>query len=60
MAYYDRPDPLKLFRDHCQYCRRLINIAISEGFTEEQAVELIKIKELKSIGVNLDAISYLG
>ena len=58
MAYYDRPDPLKLFRDHCQYCRQLINIAISEGFTEEQAVELIKINELKSIGVSLDAISY--
>lgn len=58
MAYYNRPDPLKLFRDHCRYCRQMINIAMSEGFTEEQAIELIKINELKSIGVSLDAISY--
>lgn len=58
MAYrYNRPDPTKLFHDSCRHYRMLINIAVSEGFTEEQAIELIKINELEGINDSLGVIA---
>lgn len=61
MAYgYSRPDPKKLFRDSCQYYRVLVNIAVSEGFTEEQAIELIKINELEDIKDSISVMADRG
>ena len=58
MAYgYSRPDPMKLFRDSCRHYRTLVNIAVSEGFTEEQAIELIKINKLEDIEDSLGVMA---
>lgn len=48
---------MKLFRDSCRHYRTLVNIAVSEGFTEEQAIELIKINKLEDIEDSLGVMA---
>lgn len=44
MGYgYMRPDPKEAFRNAILYYGELIDIAVEEGYTEEQAMELLKV-----------------
>lgn len=57
MAYgYMRPDPKEAFRNVIRYYRELIDIAVDEGYTEEQAIELLKVWMLEGIESNVGQI----
>lgn len=57
MAYgYMRPDPKEAFRNVIRYYRELIDIAVDEGYTEEQAIELLKVWMLAGIESNVGQI----
>lgn len=57
MAYgYQRPDPIDLFRNAVGHYKKLIDAAKEEGFTEEQAIELLKVYQLDTIGRNTGLI----
>ena len=50
MAYgYQRPDPVQAFRNAVGHYKKLIAVAVEEGFTEDQAIELLKVYGLFSI-----------
>lgn len=54
MAYgYMRPDPVGLFRDWLRYQQRLIAVAMEEGYTRQEAIEMLKIHQLDSIRDNI-------
>lgn len=57
MAYgYQRPDPKEQFRSWLRYQSELIVVAAQEGYTEEQAVEMLKIWHLAGIHDNTGLI----
>ncbi|GLB33031.1 hypothetical protein LAD12857_49540 [Lacrimispora amygdalina] len=57
MAYgYNRPDPVDVFRNWLRYQSDLIVIATQEGYTEDQAIEMLKIYALEGIKVNTGLI----
>ena len=44
MAYgYMRTDPAQAFRNAVEHYKKLIAVAVEEGFTEDQAIELLKV-----------------
>ncbi|WP_154471359.1 hypothetical protein [Clostridium porci] len=58
MAYgYMRPDPKEAFRNAIRFYGELIDIAVDEGYTEEQAMELLKVWALVGIESNVGQIS---
>lgn len=57
MAYgYQRPDPKEQFRSWLRYQSELIVIAAQEGYTEEQAIEMLKAYYLAGIQTNTGCI----
>ncbi|EXG84086.1 hypothetical protein K413DRAFT_0798 [Clostridium sp. ASBs410] len=57
MAYcYNRPDPADTFRKWLHFQSDLIVIATQEGYTEEQAIEMLKIYALEGIKANTGLI----
>lgn len=57
MAYgYQRPDPKEAFRKGIRYYRELMDIAMEEGYTEDQAMELLKVWALTGIECNTGTI----
>lgn len=57
MAYMNnRPDPKEAFRNWLRYQSDLIVIATQGGYTEDQAIEMLKIYELEGIKVNTGLI----
>lgn len=57
MAYgYNRPDPAEAFRSWLKYQAELITIAEQEGYTREQAIELLKAYTLRGIEDNTGLI----
>ena len=59
MAYgYMRPDPVEQFRGAVGHYKLLIAVAIEEGFTRAEAIELINIWQLAGISSGIDAISF--
>lgn len=57
MGYgYMRPDPKEAFRNAIRYYGELIDIAVEEGYTEEQAMELLKVWALVGIESNVGQI----
>ena len=58
MAYgYMRPDPVEQFKNAIGHYGDLILAAQMMGYTEEEAIELLKIYALFSVASNLNAIS---
>lgn len=54
MAYnYQRPDPKVLFRNWLKYQSELIGVAVQEGFTREEAIEMLKVYCLNGIEGNI-------
>ena len=51
-------DVKKTFRDWLTFQRDLIDIAVEEGFTRDQAVEMLKAYFLSEIAVSLKNISH--
>lgn len=49
-------DVKKTFRDWLNFQRDLIDIAVEEGFTRDQAVEMLKAYFLSEIDVNTSMI----
>lgn len=59
MAYgYMRSDPVEQFRGAVGHYKLLIAAAMEEGFTREEAIELIKVYALFDIVYKLDGISF--
>ena len=57
MAYgYMRPDPVKAFRDCAGFYQQMIAAAESQGFTRQEAIELLKIQALRSIDDDLGSM----
>lgn len=57
MAYeYNRPDPADAFRNWLRFQSGLLIIATQEGYTEEQAIEMLKIYALEGIKTNTGLI----
>ena len=57
MAYsYNRPNPVDAFRNWLHYQSDLIVIATQEGYTEDQAIEMLKIYALEGIKTNTGLI----
>ena len=57
MSYgYTRPDPKEAFRSWLTYHRDLIKIAVEEGFTRDQAIEMLKAYFLNGVEDNTGAI----
>lgn len=57
MAYeYNRPDPKDAFRNWLRFQSDLLIIATQEGYTEEQAIEMLKIYALEGIKTNTGLI----
>lgn len=57
MAYgYQRPDPKNQFRSWLRYQSELLVIAAQEGYTEEQAIEMLKAYYLAGIQTNTGCI----
>lgn len=57
MAYgYQRPDPKDQFRSWLRFQSELIVIAAQEGYTEEQAIEMLKVHYLAGIHDNTGLI----
>ena len=57
MAYgYNRPDPKESFRNWLRFQSDLLMIATQEGYTEEQAIEILKIYALEGIKINTGLI----
>lgn len=57
MAYMNnRLDPADTFRNWLHYQSDLIVIATQEGYTEDQAIEMLKIYALEGIKVNTGLI----
>lgn len=58
MAYgYMRPDPVEQFKDAVGHYGDLILAAVQMGYTEEEAIELLKVYALFEMASKLDAIS---
>lgn len=58
MAYgYMRQDPVEQFKDAVGHYGDLILAAMQMGYTEEEAIELLKVYALFSMASKLDAIS---
>ena len=54
MSYgYMRPDPVDQFRNAIGHYKKLIDAAMEQGFTEDQAIELLKVYGLFSIDSNM-------
>lgn len=50
MAYgYQRVDPREVFRSSVKYWKELIEIAMEEGFTREEAMQLLIVDQLDAI-----------
>ena len=50
MSYgYMRPDPVTLFADRAGFYRKLIEAAEKEGFTRQEAIEILKVDKLHII-----------
>ena len=59
MAYgYMRPDPVEQFKGAVGYYCDLIMLAVTMGYTEEEAIELLKVYALFDLGHKLDGISF--
>jgi hypothetical protein len=57
MAYINnRPDLADAFRNWLKYQSELIAISMQEGYTEEQAIEMLKIYALEGIKTNTGLI----
>lgn len=57
MAYgYQRLDPKEQFRSWLRFQSELIVVAAQEGYTEEQAIEMLKIWQLTGIHDNTGLI----
>lgn len=57
MAYsYNRPDPKEAFRNWLRFQSELILVAVQEGYSEDQAIEMIKIYALEGIKCNTGLI----
>ena len=57
MAYgYNRPNPADAFRNWLRFQSDLLIIATQEGYTEEQAIEMLKIYALEGIKTNTGLI----
>lgn len=58
MAYgYMRPDPVEQFKNAVGHYGDLILAAVQMGYTEEEAIELLKVYALFEMVSKLDAIS---
>lgn len=58
MAYgYQRVDPREVFRGSVKYQKELIEIAMEEGFTREEALQLLIVDQLDAIRDNIAAIN---
>ncbi len=58
MAYgYMRQDPVEQFKDAVGHYGDLILAAMQMGYTEEEAIELLKVYALFGMASKLDAIS---
>lgn len=59
MAYgYMRPDPVEEFKNAVSYYGDLILAVVTMGYTEEEAIELLKVYALFNLASKLDAISF--
>ena len=59
MAYgYMRSDSAEQFREAGRYDNTLITVAMEEGFTREEAIELLKVYGLSGINSELIKGSY--
>lgn len=57
MAYgYMRPEPIEVFRNWVKFQTKLIEVALEEGYTREEAIELLKVHHLDSISDNTGLI----
>ncbi len=58
MAYgYHGPEPEEHFRRAIRHYKNLIVVAIKEGYTEEQAIELLKVWALTGIEDNIGSLN---
>lgn len=58
MAYgYAVSDPHKVFRSWVQYQSELIDIAVGEGYTRQEAIEILKVWKLYGIEDNTGMIT---
>lgn len=59
MAYgYMRPDPVEAFRNALGHYEKLIAVAMEEGYTEDQAIELLKVYGLFSIDSDVSRMNF--
>lgn len=57
MAYgYQRPDPVESFRSCLRFYSELIVVAKQEGYSDDQAIEMLKVYYLDSIKDNIGMI----
>lgn len=50
MSYgYQRSDPVKLFADRAGYYMQMIQAAEQQGFTRQEAIEILKVDNLHLI-----------
>ncbi len=57
MAYgHMRPDPVELFKNTVGYYKKLIDATQAEGFTRQEAIELLKIYALCGIEDDLGSM----
>lgn len=58
MAYgYMRPDPVEQFKNALGHYNKLILAAIEQGYTEDQAIELLKVYALFCIDSGVSGLS---
>lgn len=57
MSYgYRRPDPKESFERWLNLQSELISLAVQKGYTQEQAIELLKVLQLATIADNTGMI----
>lgn len=58
MAYgYMRSDPVELFRQRAGYYQKLIKEAEVQGFTRQEAIELLKVDTMRGIEEALNGMN---
>lgn len=46
---YMRPDPVEIFRKQAAFYQQLIAVAETQGFTRQEAIEILKVAAMKEV-----------
>ncbi len=55
---YQRTDPIKLFSDMIGFYAKQIQAAEAQGFTRQEAIELLKVEKLHNIAEAIESGNY--